>query len=79
MSSVLYDDPYNSTFLTSCCKVSIPDDQQQCPLCRKDVYPFFGGMTAQERAEAAGGYGNHNTHMARAFMAGCNARRILDA
>lgn len=65
MPSVFYDNPFNSTFFTTCCKVAICDNQQRCPRCGKDVYPFFEGMSDKERDKAAGGYYNHNTHMAR--------------
>lgn len=65
MPSVFYANPFNSTFFTTCCKVAICDNQQKCPHCQKDVYPFCEGMSDKERAEAAGGYYNHNTHMAR--------------
>jgi hypothetical protein len=34
-------------------------------MCTKDIYPFYEGMTDKERDEAAGGYYNHNTDMAR--------------
>lgn len=40
-------------------------DQQKCPRCKKDVYPFYEGMPDSERSQAAGGYYNHNTRMAR--------------
>jgi hypothetical protein len=69
MAGVFHSGPTNSTFFTSCCKVAICDDQQKCPRCRNDVYPFYEGMTERDRAEAAGGYYNHNTHMARWRMA----------
>lgn len=69
MSSVYYDNPFNSTFFTTCCRAAICDDQQKCPRCRKDVYPFSELMSERERREAAGGYYNHNTHMARASAA----------
>lgn len=65
MSGVFYDSPTNSTFFTTCCRVAICDHQQKCPQCRQDVYPFYSGMSDKERDEAAGGYYNHNTHMAR--------------
>ena len=65
MSSVFYDSPYNSTFFTTCCRVAICDDQEKCPQCRADVYPFYQGMSDSERRQAAGGYYNHNTRLAR--------------
>lgn len=65
MPSVFHCSPNNSTKFTTCCKVAICDDQQKCPRCRKDVYPFYEGMTEEERAQAASGYYNHNTRMAR--------------
>lgn len=65
MPGVFHDNPYNSTFFTTCCKVAICDDQEKCPVCRKDVYPFHEGMTERERREAGGGYCNHNVNMAR--------------
>jgi len=73
MSGVHYDSPTNSTFFTTCCQVAICNDQQKCPSCHKDVYPFHERMTDSERAEAAGGYYNHNTNMARSSMAGRTA------
>lgn len=73
MAGVFYDNPYNSTYFTSCCRVAILDHQQVCPACKKDVYPFYEGMSDQERREAAGGYYHHNTSMARMSMAGRNA------
>ena len=65
MAGVFYANQYNSTFFTTCCRVAICDDQQKCPHCKKDVFPFYEGMSEQERKEAAGGYYNHNTRMAR--------------
>lgn len=65
MAGVHYDNPYNSTFFTNCCRCAICDYQQKCPVCKRDVYPFDEGMTDAEREDAAGGYYNHNTRMAR--------------
>ena len=65
MSSVYHCSPTNSTNFTTCCEVAICDDQQKCPRCHKDVYPFYEGMTDQERREASSGYYNHNTRTAR--------------
>ena len=65
MASVYHCSPYNSTNFTTCCSVAITDSEQKCPKCKKDVYPFYEGMTDRERDEAAGGYYNHNTTMAR--------------
>lgn len=65
MSGVFYSSPTNSTLFTRCCRVAINHDQQKCPSCRKDVYPFYEGMTDTERNRAAGGYYNHNTNLAR--------------
>lgn len=69
MAGVFYANPYNSTLFTTCCHVAICDDQQTCPGCHKEVYPFYKGMTEHERDEAAGGYYNHNTRLARTNMA----------
>ena len=65
MSSVFHCSPTNSTHFTTCCEVAICDDQQKCPRCRKDVYPFYEGMAEKDRQVAAGGYYNHNTRRAR--------------
>jgi hypothetical protein len=65
LSTVRYSGPTNSTFFTTCCKVAICDDQQVCPRCREDVYPFYKGMSEEDRRQAAGGYYNHNTRMSR--------------
>lgn len=75
MSTVFIDNPYNSQHFTTCCKVAICPDQQRCPECNQDVYPFFKGMSDKERAEAAGGYYNHNTAMARNSVTSQKARR----
>lgn len=64
-ASVFFSSPTNSTFFTTCCRVAINDNKQRCPRCGQDVYPFYAGMTEAERDEAAGGYHNHNTRMAR--------------
>ncbi len=69
MSGVFYCSPTNSTFFTTCCETAICDDQQRCPRCKSDVYPFHEGMTEAERAQAADGYYNHNTRMARSNYA----------
>lgn len=65
MPSVFYCSPTNSTHFTTCCKVAICDDQQKCPVCKEDVYPFYKGMSDEERRKAAGGYCNHNTRLSR--------------
>lgn len=65
MATVFYCSPTNSTTFTTCCSVAICPDQQKCPRCGEDVYPFFKGMSDQERRESAGGYCHHNTDMAR--------------
>lgn len=65
MPSIYYSSASNSTFFTTCCRVAINDHQQTCPSCKKDVYPFYEGMSKQDREEAAGGYYNSNTQMAR--------------
>ena len=65
MADVYLCSPTNSTMFTTCCRVAICDDQQKCPRCKKYVYPFSEGMSDDDRAEAAGGYHNHNTRMAR--------------
>lgn len=69
MPGVFYCSPTNSTFFTTCCETAINDNQQKCPACGKDVYPFHERMTDRERTEAAGGYYHHNTRMARSSMA----------
>ena len=69
MSRVKYSGPTNSTFFTTCCELAICDDQQKCPGCKQDVYPFHPLMTDKECAEAAGGYYHHNTRMARMRIA----------
>jgi len=74
MSGVYYCSPTNSTYFTRCCDVAICDDQQKCPQCKKDVYPFEEGMTNKERDKAAGGYYNHNTRIARMHNARANRR-----
>ena len=68
-SSVFYCSPHNSTFFTDCCQVAICDDQQKCPICKKDVFPFYEGMTDEDRNELAGGYHHRNTRVARARKA----------
>lgn len=65
MPSVFHCSPTNSTHFTTCCEVAICDDQQKCPRCGKDVYPFYEDMSESDRAQAAGGYYNHNTRLAR--------------
>ena len=65
MPSVFHCSPYNSTKFTTCCETAICDDQQKCPRCQKDVYPFYEGMDRRDRDQAAGGYYNHNTRMTR--------------
>lgn len=74
MASVYYSSRTNSTFFTTCCNLAICDDQQKCPGCKADVYPFYDGMSDKDRNEAAGGYYNHKTRMARMSRAG--QRRI---
>lgn len=74
MPSVFYDNQFNSTFFTTCCNVAICDDQQKCPRCATDVYPFYDGMTDSERSKAAGGYYNHNTRLARMSAAAAKRR-----
>lgn len=74
MSNVYYCSPYNSTTFTTCCNVAICYNQQKCPRCHKDVYPFYEGMNKRERDEAAAGYYNHNTRMARESAARRNSR-----
>jgi hypothetical protein len=69
MPGVFYCSPTNSTFFTTCCEVAICDNQQKCPMCGKYVYPFTEGMTQKERDQAAGGYYDHNTQLARSSMA----------
>jgi len=69
MPSVFQCSIDNSTKFTTCCSAAICDDQQRCPRCNKDVYPFFEGMSEAERREAAGGYYNHNTRVARDLAA----------
>lgn len=70
MIGVFYSSATNSTLFTSCCEVAICDDQQECPRCQQDVYPFSADMTDKERQEAASGYYNHNTRLARHRRAG---------
>ena len=65
MSDVFLSSPYNSQMFTTCCKVAICDYQQKCPICKDDVYPFYKGMSDEEREEASGGYKHHTTHMRR--------------
>lgn len=69
MPGVYYCSGTNGTFFTTCCNVAICDDQQKCPVCKEDVYPFHEKMTEEERKQSAGGYYNHNTRMARTNMA----------
>lgn len=38
-----------SKVFTTCCKTAICDDQQKCPSCGNDVYPFNERMTDKER------------------------------
>lgn len=65
MPSVFHCSPTDDTNVTTCCHVAIVDSQQKCPECRQDVYPFYEGMSEEDRDQAAGGYYNHNTTMAR--------------
>ena len=65
MTSVFYDSNMNSTHFTTCCQAAICANEQKCPRCRKDVYPFYEGMDEKERDESAGGYYHHNTQRAR--------------
>ena len=65
MSSVCFSSPYNSTFFTTCCRVAICDNQEQCPVCKEYVYPFYKGMTDAEREEARGGYYNSTVRHTR--------------
>lgn len=65
MPSVFYCSPTNSTHFTTCCQVAICEDQQKCPRCKEDVYPFHEDMSPEERTEAAGGYWYHNTRSLR--------------
>lgn len=65
MPSVRYANPYNSTHFTTCCGSAILPSQEKCPICRKDIYPFYEGMPDWERKEVSGGYYNHNTQMKR--------------
>lgn len=74
MPTVYFCSPTNSTYFTTCCNTAICDEQQKCPRCKSDVYPFYEGMTDRERNEAAGGYYNHNTRMARWNAAKRNRR-----
>ena len=75
MSRVRYASIWNSTHFTTCCSVAILDYEQRCPKCKQDVYPFYKGMAEKERDEAAGGYYNHNTRMARDSMCQRDVRR----
>ena len=65
MPSVFYDSQTNSTHFTTCCQVAILPYQQVCPRCKRDVEPFYEGMSEQDRQDAAGGYYNNNTLRAR--------------
>lgn len=65
MPGVFLCSPTNSQMFTTCCQTAICDNQQKCPSCGEDVYPFYEGMTDEERAHYAGGYYNHNTRTAR--------------
>lgn len=69
MPGVFYCSGTNSTFFTTCCHVAICDDQQKCPICKQDVYPFYEGMSDEDRTTAASGYYNHNTRLARSSQA----------
>lgn len=69
MAGVSYCGPTNSTFFTNCCNVAICDHEQKCPFCRKDVYPFYEGMSEKDRDYYRGGYYNHNTRMSRSDYA----------
>lgn len=75
MAGVYYSSRLNSTFFTTCCHVAICDNQERCPKCAEDVYPFDERMDARERAEVGGGYHNHNTRMARMGSARQRERR----
>lgn len=69
MPSVYYCSKTNSTFFTTCCHVAICDDQQKCPRCKEDVFPFWKGMTDEQREDAASGYFHSNTRQARSMEA----------
>ena len=75
MSSVYLSSPTNSQMFTTCCHLAICDDQQKCPGCKQDVYPFYKGMSDREREEAAGGYYHHTTHLAR-WSRAYNGRKV---
>jgi hypothetical protein len=65
MPSVFHCSSTNSTKFTTCCETAILDHEQRCPRCERDVYPFYEGMSESDRKQAAAGYYNHNTAMAR--------------
>lgn len=65
MSDVRRSGPSNSTHFTTCCGVAILPSQQRCPGCKKDVYPFYEGMSDAERHEATRGYLDSNVQRAR--------------
>ncbi len=51
MSGVFLSSATNSTMFTQCCSVAICNDESKCPSCREDVYPFYDGMSDEDRAE----------------------------
>lgn len=65
MPGVHYAGLANNTIFTDCCDVAILPSQHKCPRCKKDIYPFYEGMSDQERALADGGYYNSQTDRAR--------------
>lgn len=70
MSSVYYSSAYNSTHFTTCCRVAITATQHKCPQCRKDVYPYYEGMSDQERNEIDNSYYGSRAQRARDSRAG---------
>lgn len=65
MSDVYLCSPTNSQMFTTCCETAICSDEQKCPRCGIDVYPFFEGMSDKDRDEYSGGYWHSNTDRMR--------------
>jgi hypothetical protein len=61
MAGVYYCSDFNSTHFTRCCNVAILPNEQKCPQCKKDVYPFNETMSRKERDN----YGPSATHRVR--------------
>jgi hypothetical protein len=68
MARLRYDNPYNSTLFSTCCKCAVTDSETKCPVCGEEVFPDTPSARHSEALRVqmgANAYAEHCAYVAK--------------